>query len=223
MGLLAAGAGLALGGTALGAIGAQDTKRQLGNIANTPFINPADSQKSALTGDLANLGQSKDLVGQENQFSADQLHSLLNSSIPGFDKLQSTRSANAQSLLSGQIPPDVAAAIQRSDAAKSLTGGYAGSGAARDLTARDFGLTSLDLMNQGNTQTSGIIGSTPLAHQQDIGALQINPGSVYSEDVNQRAQKIAAAQAAANSGGAFGKISGAASGIGGGILGSVLG
>src|SRR5215471_17347906 len=55
----------------------------------------------------------------------------------------------ARSELGGDLPPDVINQIQRSDAYQSLRGGYAGSGMSHALTARDLGLTSLDLMRQG--------------------------------------------------------------------------
>jgi hypothetical protein len=60
----------------------------------------------------------------------------------------------ADPLIKGEIPPDVAAAVQRSSAYQSLLSGTAGSQMAKGLTARDLGLTSLNLMQQG-TQMAG--------------------------------------------------------------------
>ena len=61
----------------------------------------------------------------------------------------------ADPLLHGKIPQDVLDQIQRSSAYTSLRAGTSGSPMANALTARDLGLTSLDLINQG----AGLVGS----------------------------------------------------------------
>lgn len=53
------------------------------------------------------------------------------------------------SFLHGEIPTDVQNQIRRNSAFKSLQGGFAGSPMATNLTARDFGLNSLDLIGKG--------------------------------------------------------------------------
>jgi hypothetical protein len=55
----------------------------------------------------------------------------------------------ASSYLSGQIPQDVQDQIQRATAQQAMSGGYAGTQMARNLTSRDLGLTSLDLQQKG--------------------------------------------------------------------------
>lgn len=55
----------------------------------------------------------------------------------------------ADPLIKGELPPDVKAAVERSSAYQSLLSGTAGSSMAKGLTARDLGLTSLDLMQRG--------------------------------------------------------------------------
>lgn len=66
--------------------------------------------------------------------------------------------ANTGAYLRGEIPKDVADQVRRQSAYKSLVGGYGGSGMSKALTARDFGLTSLDLQKRGGDQLSQELG-----------------------------------------------------------------
>jgi hypothetical protein len=57
---------------------------------------------------------------------------------------------NAAAMMSGQISADVQANVARSSAMRALQGGFgASSQMGRGLTARDLGLTSMELMQQG--------------------------------------------------------------------------
>ena len=56
---------------------------------------------------------------------------------------------NTNSMLRGELPEDVKSQIARSAAFKSMTGGFGGSPMASNLTARDLGLGSLELMGKG--------------------------------------------------------------------------
>lgn len=75
---------------------------------------------------------------------------LLDKVIPGFSDLLATGTSNALSELKGELPPDVAAYIQRTSAFGSLMGGYSGTPMSKARTARDLGRTSLDLTTMGN-------------------------------------------------------------------------
>jgi hypothetical protein len=94
-----------------------------------------------------------------NQFNMQQLEGLLGRALPGYQQMVSTAAGNTQALLSGQIPSDVQSQIQRTTAESAIAGGFAGSGAARSLTARDLGLTSLQLQQTGQSQMSSLIGT----------------------------------------------------------------
>lgn len=92
----------------------------------------------------------------------------LNQVVPGFSDLLQTGSdaskellTQGQTLASGQIPEDVMSSVERSAAFQSLQRGFSGSPMGRALTARDFGLTSLNLINQG----AGLIGQGSNAAQ----------------------------------------------------------
>lgn len=113
---------------------------------------PQTAQSQSLTGNIVNFGDIAKLGQQYTNYLAQQQESLL----PGFganlakgESDTGTLLNQAGSLLSGDLPPDVLSQIQRSDAYGALSGGYAGSQMSHNLTARDLGLTSLDLMKQG--------------------------------------------------------------------------
>lgn len=69
-------------------------------------------------------------------------------------------SRNVQSMLRGDIPQSDYAQIQNSTAEQALSGGFSGSQAARNLTARDLGLTSLQLQQQGAAMLPGSIAAS---------------------------------------------------------------
>lgn len=74
----------------------------------------------------------------------------LESAIPGSTAIRDAGSANMLSMLQGNIPQDVQDSISRGSAFKGMSGGFGGSSANRNLTARDLGRTSLEL-SQGAT------------------------------------------------------------------------
>jgi hypothetical protein len=93
----------------------------------------------------------KALGSQVNDFNQEQqlksIQKALEFALPGgLGKAQGI--VNSQ--LAGEIPADVQAQIQRSSAARAISGGYGGgSGLGRNLTLRDLGLTSLQQQQQG--------------------------------------------------------------------------
>lgn len=86
---------------------------------------------------------------QGNLGNMDSITALLNRILPGYSDMLSQGSKNTQAQLRGEIPKDVQDQVRRSSAFKALSGGYGGSGMSKALTARDFGLTSLDMMERG--------------------------------------------------------------------------
>jgi len=94
-----------------------------------------------------------------NQFNMQQLQKLLGQALPGYQQMMTTATGNTQSLLQGIIPADVQNQIQRTTAQQAMAGGFAGSGAAASLTARDLGLTSLQLQQTGQSQMTSLIGT----------------------------------------------------------------
>lgn len=106
-------------------------------------------QSKAITGNIANLGRATKLGEGVNQANQSELTRMLEKAIPGYSNMVKQSLGTVESWSKGEIPQDVADQIQRNTAEKSLAGGFAGSQAGRNLTARDLGLTSLELTSKG--------------------------------------------------------------------------
>ena len=115
-------------------------------------LKPGDEQSKSLLGNIANFDDITKLGDLYRNFITSQEEALL----PGYkdtlalgEKATQNILRQGDQLVSGNLPDDVKDQIYRSDAFTALSGGYGGSGMAHSLTARDLGLTSLDLMRQG--------------------------------------------------------------------------
>lgn len=88
------------------------------------------------------------------------------------------------SYLHGQIPTDVQNQIRRNDAFKSLQGGFAGSPMASNLTARDFGLTSMDLIGKGVSALPTEASYDKFLNPSDLSVAQsfVSPTDLLSRD-----------------------------------------
>lgn len=128
-------------------VGAFFTKTPAMPVA--PQVNAEQSQSTAIADNTKALGMDENLSSSVNTFNADQLQSLLAKAIPGYQAINNQASSVIQSELSGQIPQDVQEQIQQSSNAAATAGGYGNSGLGRNATARDLGLTSLNLTQQG--------------------------------------------------------------------------
>lgn len=133
--------------------------------------------------------RTRELEAQRNAFNRAQLLESLGIQVPGYQEGQTQRTQNALALLRGELPPDVAAQVQRQSAGRALAGGYAGSQAARNLTARDLGRTSLALQQAGGQQFANILGTTPLA---PLANYEFTPQMIANIRADERAKKQAA-------------------------------
>lgn len=189
MGMFSAIAGGVMQGFGTGIAGnaASQRRKALFGVADTPGVDPNTVYGQAFDAGLGNFDKAANLARQNNQFSTEELNKMLEQSIPGYNLMQKQAADTTNSFLKGELPPDVQAAILRSSAAKALSGGYGGSPAGRNLTARDLGLTSLDLINRGQQYRSGIIGSTPMARLQGTSdLLNINPADLFGHREQER-------------------------------------
>lgn len=112
-------------------------------------INVQEEQQRALKGNLKALPQAQELGAGINLFNQQQLNQMLESAMPGFSELMKTGTQAVSAMLRGEIPQDVSDAVARGTAFQSMTGGFGGSEMGRNLTARDLGLTSLQITQQG--------------------------------------------------------------------------
>lgn len=124
-------------------------------LADTPEVphfkpvNTTTEQRRATAGNIANFADISQLAGMANLFNQQQLTSMLEGAAPGYKEMLGSLRDRTNQFLSGEIPEDVMGNVERSAAHRALSGGYGGSGMARNLVARDLGLTSLDMIGKG--------------------------------------------------------------------------
>lgn len=104
------------------------------------------------------LGVESKKAAEANIQNLPEIQALLEKILPGWGEMQKQGSKTTMSLLRGEIPDDVMGQVRRQSAYKSLMGGFGGSGMAKSLTARDFGLTSLDLQERGTNSAQRWMG-----------------------------------------------------------------
>ena len=157
-----------------------------------PKYKPSDITKlqaDSIAGNQANLAGAKKLADETNQFNYDQLQKMLGNAIPGFADIQQQASGNILSELKGEIPKDVQDQIMRSSAFKSLKGGYGGGGMSDGVSARDLGLTRLDITNKGlDSATKWItLARTAMTPGQfDASNMFVSPGDRIKADLGEK-------------------------------------
>lgn len=182
-----------IAGGIMGGNAAAQTQRKLDEIVAMPGVDVGAAYGDNLRAIESNRAAAETGANRTNTFNQSELNRMLEGSIPGFGSIQSRRSAAANDMLAGSIPPDVARAIRAAGTAKSMEGGYGGSAAGRNLVARDLGLTSLDLIGRGNEMASSIIGSTPMARLSGVNdQLNMTGKDMVALRSGERAQKMGA-------------------------------
>jgi hypothetical protein len=202
------GMGTSMGGSALSAVGTI-----LGGLfgpkkVKVPEFKPIDfakEQQQAIQQNIASLESATDLAKKTTAAEQSQLESQLRRAIPGYDQLIQQASQNIGAALRGQVSPEASAQVQRSTAGRALSGGFgAGSGFGRALTARDLGLTAMQLQNQGLAQAQNFIQqqrTMGMVQPFSVGSMFITPsqriGFMQQQQQAQYARDLQAAQVAA--------------------------
>lgn len=144
------------------------------------------------------LGAEAKRAAKSNLDNAPDTLAYLEKILPGYSEMVKQGSTNTRALLRGEIPKDVQDKIFRSSAFKSFAGGYGGSGMAKGLTARDLGLTSLDLMDKGNNSAqlwarTTQEGAAPMMITAKDQAGQTERNNLYKQAVEQMKFNVTAA------------------------------
>ena len=226
MGLIAAGigGGLMIGGAAMSA----------GKKVKVPEfkkVNTEKEQEASIKQNIASLQSGSELARKTTESEQTLLESQLRRSIPGYDKLIAQAGSNIGASLRGEISPEVSAQVQRSTAGRALSGGFGGaSGMGRSLTARDLGLTGMQIQNQGLQQAQGFIQqqrTMGMAQPFSVSSMFISPTQRINlslqENQFQFNRDMAAAQVAAQPDPMMAAIGGSLSNIGGMAFGSGMG
>jgi len=226
MGAIAAGvigAGLMIGGGVMGA----------GKKVRIPAfqrVDPTGEQAAAIAGNLANFEQGAELARKTSMADQSTLEAMLRRAIPGYDNIIKGQSALIQSRLSGELPSDVSRAVSQSAAGRAMGMGIGGSGLGRNLTARDLGITSMDIQNQGFTQALNFIQSqrsAGMVNPMSVSSMFVTPQQrmemQFAQNQAEFQRNLMQAQVAAQPDPMMAAIGGSFSNIGGMLLGGAMG
>lgn len=146
---------LALGGAILGA----GDKPVVPDWKDVPLD---DAARQAQGTNKSLLPDYMETASAVNSFTAKEIERMLTFANPRFHEVENKFLDNLDSGLRGELPSDVQQLIERKTAESAVRGGFSGSGVHRNLTARDLGLTSLQL-----TQTAMSSADQWLARARD--------------------------------------------------------
>lgn len=136
-----------------------DGKAYFGSKVVVPKLpGMGDILKSGTEANMAALPGIKEWVGNINSFNQAEVSKMLEQVLPGIGGGLASATANAAALARGEIPGDVQSAVVNSAAARSLRGGYGGTGMSRNLVSRDLGITSLAATEAGQNRLQAIGG-----------------------------------------------------------------
>jgi hypothetical protein len=202
MGAILGGAAIIGGTSLLGGLLSKGSKPKIPELKPIDF---AKEQQQAIQQNIAAIEPATELAKKTTAAEQSQLEAQLRRAIPGYDQLVAQAGKNISASLRGELPADVQQQIQRSTAGRALAGGFGGgTGFGRALTARDLGLTSLQLQNQGLAQAQNFIqqqrafgmtqpfsvSSMFITPAQRVGAMQQQQQAMYNRDL--QAAQVAA-------------------------------
>lgn len=118
-------------------------------LPDLPEVNLQEEQRKSIAGNKSMLPELMGLAREVNAFNQEETMKAREASLPGYKNVLSKTQEQLMSQLKGEIPKDVQDLIQNQSAARALGGGYGGSGASRNLVARDLGLTSMGIIDKG--------------------------------------------------------------------------
>ena len=184
-------------------------------------------------------------LGQEDQFPAlsafasdlnKRFRTELEIGLPGTMGAATQISSLVNQLLQGSVPADVQSQVQRQAAEQAMAVGLPGTSEMyRNLQARDFGLTSMGLMQQGAAYAPGLFELSNFLSPQQTQNYLFSSGQLRAEDLKEAQDKANVANQNAinkynydvaqsqSKGGIFGTIGGAIGGIAGFALGGPAG
>lgn len=139
--------GMMAGGAALGLAGSLMKKKP--KIPTYKKVDQTKEQEAGIAANLASFDQAKQLADQTTAADQDRLDSILTRTMPDYRKNLAAASSAVGDMLSGKLGIGDQAYSMRQSAERGGALGLAGSGAGRNLTARDLGLTSFQMQQYG--------------------------------------------------------------------------
>lgn len=138
--MMAAGAALGLAGSLM---------KKKPKIPTYKKVDQTKEQEAGIAANLASFDQAKQLADQTTSADQDRLESVLSRTMPNYKEMLSGAGSAVQNMISGKLATEDQAMYMRQSAERGGALGLAGSGAGRNLTARDLGLSSLQMTQAG--------------------------------------------------------------------------
>lgn len=151
-----------------------------GEKPEVPGFNPIDIAsvlRDVIGANLGNFGDIKTLASNINQFNTSEDITSLEKLFPGAKGIIRDAGGIIKSQMAGEVPQDVQEQLQRFGAEQAVASGTGGSEFSRNRTARDFGLTSLNLVQQGmNSAERWIQASRARMPLFNVASMFMSPG-----------------------------------------------
>ena len=138
--MIAASAALGIGGSLL---------KKKPKIPTYKPVNQQASQESAIAANLASFGKARELADMTSQADQERLDSVLASIYPQYRETALSAGGAIQDMIAGRLPNQDQQMLMRRSAERGAGLGIANTGAGRNLTARDLGLSSLQMTQAG--------------------------------------------------------------------------
>lgn len=195
--LAAAGIGMMVGGSVMGANSAKMAQKNLLAAANLPGVNLPARGAEALASQQSLLPTAQGIASGVNTFQNDQLRAILEGSMPGYGARQGQQGTDIMAMLRGEVPEDVQQLLKTNAAQGAVARGMPGSSVlSGSLSSNDWlknlGLTSLGMMNTGMAANNAFTRATPYIAPMDVTA-ELGPTPTQADTLE--AQRLGRQQA----------------------------
>ena len=106
-------------------------------------------QKAAIAGNLASFDNAKELADKTTMADQERLESIISRTLPDYRNMLSGAGGAISNMIAGNLPMADQGMIMRQAAERGGAMGLGGSQAGRNLTARDLGLSQMQMIGQG--------------------------------------------------------------------------
>ena len=135
------------GGLALGAIGSA-----ISGKPKIPTFKKTDQTKEhgkAIASNLQHFSKSRELADRTAQADQERLTSIIERTLPNYSQMLQGGSNAINRMLAGELPMEDQIQIMRKSAERGMSLGLSDSSAGRNLTARDLGLSRMQMVQSG--------------------------------------------------------------------------